>query len=75
MDIDSRVTGIGNSINTLFVLVLFYIVPIVNHPGQAINALGNVKWVSNYWSSAGVAIALGMIFSIKEGTVKQVKRF
>ena len=31
--IDSRMTGIGNSINTLFVLVLFCIVPIVNHPG------------------------------------------
>ena len=29
----SRVTGIGNSINTLFVVVLFHIVPIVNHPG------------------------------------------
>ena len=31
--IDSRVTGIGNTINTLFVFVLFYIVPMVNHPG------------------------------------------
>ena len=31
--IDSRVTGIGNSINTLFVFVLFHIVPMVNHPG------------------------------------------
>ena len=31
--IDSRVTGIRNSINTLFVVVLFHIVPIVNHQG------------------------------------------
>ena len=31
--IDSRVTGIGNSINTFFVILLFYIMPVVNHPG------------------------------------------
>ena len=31
--IDSRVTGIGNSINTFFVFVLFHIVPMINHPG------------------------------------------
>ena len=31
--IDSRVTGIGSSINTSFVILLFYIMPMVNHPG------------------------------------------
>ena len=31
--IDSRVTGIGNSINTSFVFVLFHIVLMVKHPG------------------------------------------
>ena len=31
--IDSRVTGIGNSINTSFVFVLFHIVPMVKHMG------------------------------------------
>ena len=31
--IDSRVTGIGSSINTSFVILLFYIMPMVNHLG------------------------------------------
>ena len=38
---DSRVRGSGNSINTLFVFLLFYIVPMVNHWVRLIPKMSN----------------------------------